>query len=142
LRSTARVPNTGAVSDYLRMVSKIRGDYGEDAVSEYLFERGFEIIARNYRKRCGEIDIIAVLGGEIAFIEVKTRKFGGMTAGIDAVTKEKQSRIIAAARLFLYENPRYYAKNARFDVAEVVITSENVPKLLSIEYYANAFIGN
>jgi len=121
-------------------VGKIRGDFGENAVSEYLFERGFEIIARNYRKRGGEIDVIAVFKETVAFIEVKTRKFGSLTDGLSAVTKDKQRRIIAAAKCFLAENPRYYGKISRFDVAEAVITTENTPKLLNIEYYEDAFI--
>jgi len=105
-----------------------------------LLERGYEIVSRNYRKRCGEIDIIATFADEIAFVEVKTRKFGGLTAGIAAVNREKQRRIAETAKRFLAENPRWYGKSARFDAADVVITTDKSPKLLSVEYYANAFI--
>lgn len=120
-------------------IGKTRGDYGEEAVCRYLLERGYAIISRNYRKRSGEIDIIAVFADVIAFIEVKTRKFGGLTDGIAAVTKDKRRRIAETARRFLEENPRYYGKKVSFDVAEVVITADIEPQLLSVKYYGDAY---
>ncbi|MDR0222867.1 MAG: YraN family protein [Oscillospiraceae bacterium] len=118
---------------------KTRGDFGENAVCDYLFERGYEITARNYRKRCGEIDIIAVFGNEIAFVEIKTRKRGGLTTGFSAITKEKQRRMVKTAQAFLKENPRCGGKSVRFDAAEVTVGRGAPPELIGIEYYENAF---
>jgi putative endonuclease len=116
-----------------------RGDFGEKAVCDYIIAHGYEIIARNYRKPFGEIDIIAFDGDEIVFIEVKTRKFAGMTDGIDSITLEKRRKITKTARVFLKENPRFHGINARFDAAEVIVTTDDAPDLLEIEYYKNAF---
>ncbi|MDR0196777.1 MAG: YraN family protein [Oscillospiraceae bacterium] len=120
-------------------IKKTRGDFGENAVCDYLFERGYEIIARNYRKKCGEIDIIATFGGIISFTEVKTRRRGGLTDGFDAITKEKQRRIVRTAKLFLEENPRCYDKSARFGAARVIVSGGDTPRLIGVEYRENAF---
>ncbi|MCL1903671.1 MAG: YraN family protein [Oscillospiraceae bacterium] len=120
-------------------IKKIRGDFGEIAVTDYLLKRGYKIVESNYRKRQGEIDIIAVQNKEIVFIEVKTRKFGSMTDALEAVTYEKRRKIIRTAYAFIKENPRFTNMNARFDVAGVVITTDSVPQLLELNYYADAF---
>jgi len=120
-------------------VNKKRGDFGEAAVCDYIAKQGYKILARNYRKRVGEIDIIAIDKSEIVFIEVKTRKFGSMTDGGDSVNFTKQQKIIKTAKAFLKENPQYYNTNARFDVAQVTITTDEVPQLLELEYYKDAF---
>lgn len=114
-----------------------RGAFGEEQTALYLKSLGYSILARNYRIKGGEIDIIAENGGVIAIVEVKTRKFGSLTEGAAAVTKKKQSRIIKAACSYLSEVGT--DKEIRFDVAEVVITTENNPRLLEIKYYKNAF---
>ncbi|MCL1789595.1 MAG: YraN family protein [Oscillospiraceae bacterium] len=120
-------------------IKKTRGDFGEIAVRDYLVEHGYKIVACNYRKRQGEIDIIAVQNEEIVFVEVKTRKFGSMTEGIDSVTYEKRRKIINTAHAFLRENPEFSNMNARFDAAGVVITTDDVPRLIELDYYEDAF---
>jgi len=62
------------------------GREGENRACQYLRRQGYEIIARNWRSRFGEIDIIARNGGSLIFIEVKTRSnagFGGPEAALD-----------------------------------------------------------
>jgi putative endonuclease len=124
------------ISDKVR---KTRGDFGESAVCEHLRARGYEIVARNYRKNVGEIDIIAVVDGQLVFVEVKTRKFGSMTDGADSVTFAKRRKIAKTARAFIAEHPDFREMNARFDVVSVVVTTDNVPRLLEIEHYEDAF---
>ncbi|MCL2072128.1 MAG: YraN family protein [Oscillospiraceae bacterium] len=123
----------------INSVKKTRGEFGETAVCDYLTQRGFEIAARNYRKRVGEIDIIAVSGEEIAFVEVKTRKFNSMTEGADSVTYEKRRKIVKTAYAFLNDNPQFCNINARFDVAQVVVTTDEFPQLLQLDYFEDAF---
>lgn len=120
-------------------IKKTRGDFGEVAVCDYLEKRGYSITARNYRKRTGEIDIISVRDNTVVFVEVKTRKFGSMTEGTDAVTLSKRRKIVSAARAFLNENPQFHNMNTRFDVAGVTVTTDESPRLLEIEYYKDAF---
>ncbi|MGN0617611.1 MAG: YraN family protein [Ruminiclostridium sp.] len=114
-----------------------RGAFGEEQTALYLINRGYRILARNYRRKCGEIDIIAEKDGVIAVVEVKTRKFGSLTAGVEAVTRKKMRRIIETTRMYLYETGT--EAGVRFDVAEVTITTEENPRLLEINYYENAF---
>mgnify|MGYP004488390621 CR=1 FL=1 len=116
---------------------KEKGDFGESAVCDYLAERGYTIKARNYRRRCGEIDIVAEKTGHTAFVEVKTRKFGSMVTGIEAVDRKKQIKIIKTADLFI--NEYGCARNTTFDVAEVVITGDEIPQIIEICYYNDAF---
>jgi putative endonuclease len=124
-------------------VEKIRGEFGETAVCDFLAGKGYEIVARNYRIRRGEIDIITVKNfGElprIIFTEVKTRKFGSISDGIDSITREKRRRIVRTARHFLSVNPQFADMNAQFDAARVVVTTDEFPRLIEIDYYEDAF---
>ena len=126
-------------------IKKKRGDFGEAAVCDYIINQGYKTITCNYRKKIGEIDIIALSPpqdkhkNEIVFIEVKTRKFDSLTDGIDSVNLSKRKKIVKTARVFLQENPQYGDINARFDVAEVIITTDDSPQLLELKYYKDAF---
>jgi len=115
---------------------KQTGDVGEDYCAKYLKRRGYRIVCRNYRKPCGEIDIIAEKGGVLCFIEVKTRRIGSVTQPHEAVGFRKQQRIIRAAQLYLAETGRDCF--CRFDVCEVIILPNKLA-LFRIHYIENAF---
>ncbi len=115
-----------------------RGKFGEDYTAEYLMNNGYEIIARNFRRRGGELDIVALKGGVLTVVEVKTRKFGSLTEGIDAITHTKKKNIILTAVKFLQENEPEYSE-MRFDVAEIVVTTEENPRILEFNYFEDAF---
>ena len=119
-------------------VSAVRGKAGEDAVCDYLEKNGCKILARNYRKKCGEIDIIAQDGDTAAFVEVKTRKYGAMDSGTFAMTKAKMRRIIATSEEYMYEHKELDLYR-RFDTAYVTVTPEKYPQVLDIEYYKADF---
>ena len=119
-------------------VSSARGKVGEDAVCDYLEEKGYTILARNYRKKCGEIDIIAQDGDTAVFVEVKTRKYGAMDSGTEAMTKSKMRRIIATSEEYMYEHKELDLYR-RFDTAYVTVTPEKYPQVLDIEYYKADF---
>ena len=79
----------------------MRGDESEETACRFLKERGYRILARNWRTRTGEVDIIARDGKILVFVEVKARSgdgFGGPEAAVDRV---KQRRIISAALSFI-----------------------------------------
>lgn len=120
-------------------VSATRGKAGEDAVCEHLKKQGSTVIKRNYRIQGGEIDIISEKDGCIAFTEVKTRKFGSLTKGSDAVTKAKMKRIINASEQFIISNPQYKDRKRRFDAAYVTVTTDKLPQIIDIEYYKGYF---
>lgn len=119
--------------------SSVRGKAGEDAVCEYLKRQGHGIVKRNYRIKCGEIDIISEKDNYIIFTEVKTRKFGAAVKGFEAMTKAKKRRIITTSEWFIIGNPKYKNFSRRFDTAYVTVTTEKIPQILEIEYYKGDF---
>ena len=89
------------------------GVRAEELCAELLFKAGLRVLARNWRCRHGEIDLVAEESGTLVFAEVRYRsdeRFGG--AG-ESVTAAKQARLIAAARLYLMRRPD---AECRFDV--------------------------
>lgn len=94
------------------------GKPGEDLACAFLAAAGFVILARNFRTRGGEIDLIARDGTTIVFVEVKQRRGGAHGFGYEAVTPQKQRRIGSAARHWATRNSggeRAY----RFDVISI-----------------------
>ncbi len=110
------------------------GKLGEESVCTYLTERGYNIAARNYRIKGGEIDIIAENSEYIAFVEVKARKPDSMVSGFEAVNKRKRGLIIKTAADYCCKHPNML--QPRFDVAQVII---DAGKVLSIDYIINAY---
>lgn len=119
-------------------VKSERGNFGENYTAGMLEKEGYTILKRNYRVKGGELDIIAEKDGIIAVVEVKTRKFGSLTGGLEAITRRKMDCIVKATRLYLL-NEGIENVGVRFDAAEVVITSESCPRILEYNYYENAF---
>lgn len=113
-----------------------KGRLGEDAVCRLLLQRGHEIIARNYHRRCGEIDIISKCGGFVVFTEVKARKRGSLVSGLEAVDFRKQAKIVRTADMWLSDNDT--GLQPRYDIAEVTLTGEP-PRVVSVEIYEDAF---
>ncbi len=85
-------------------MKNVSGKIGEDYTANKLIEDGYGILAKNYRTRFGEIDIVAEMDGIIAFVEVKTRKTGSLYEPAEAVTYQKRQRIILAAQEYLQKN--------------------------------------
>lgn len=94
------------------------GRLGEDAAASYLASRGWRVLARNVRRREGEVDIVARLGRTLAFVEVKTRSSSAYGTPAEAVTVRKQRRIRMLASAMLADGIGR-AQNIRFDVIEV-----------------------
>lgn len=115
-----------------------RGKTGEDHVCGYLEKHGWKIAARNYRVKGGEIDIVAEKNGIIAFVEVKTRKFGSLSDGIEAVDVRKQRCIVRAADRYIETFPAEI-KEVRFDAAVVTVTTDDIPRVLEMKYFESAF---
>jgi putative endonuclease len=95
-----------------------RGHLSERFAAWALRLAGYRILARRYRTKVGEIDLIARRGGVVAFVEVKRRN--DLTAGLEAVTPQARTRIRRAAELYVRRNPALAQLALRFDV--IVIT--------------------
>ncbi|WP_082989392.1 YraN family protein [Christensenella intestinihominis] len=109
------------------------GKAGEDTVCQYILRRGMKLLARNYRSGKGEIDLIALDGDTIAFIEVKARSNTNFGTAAEAVGYRKQQMLIQTAQRFIAQR-MLYDNNARFDVAEVYPREGN-----RLNYIENAF---
>jgi putative endonuclease len=97
---------------------RVVGDAGEDAVARWYERAGFRIVARNWRVREGEIDVIARRRDVLVFCEVKTRRGDAYGEPFEAVTARKQLRIRALATRWLSVSGEH-ADLLRFDVASV-----------------------
>ena len=111
------------------------GELGEDAAANHLRSRGFVVLRRNYHSRYGEIDIIARDAQTLLFVEVKARSEAMWGTPAQAVTPEKQRKIILTAERYLLENP--LELQPRFDVAEIFLDSGGRP--VKLRWIKNAF---
>lgn len=96
------------------------GRRGEDLAAEYLAERGWRVLARNYRAGPKEIDIVAARDGVVAFVEVKTRSTTTGGGALEPIRRLKQRAVVAAARRWMHEN-RQRAQVYRFDAVGVAL---------------------
>ena len=115
---------------------QILGEIGENLACEELKRRGYEILARRYRRRGGEIDVIASHGPTIVFIEVKTRAGDAFGTGVEAVSRVKQRRLTWVATDFLMRQ-RLMDRPCRFDVVSIDLSAQGA----AIEVFENAFDG-
>jgi len=89
------------------------GVRAEDLCAQLLRKAGLRVLARNWRCRHGEIDLVAEEGGTLVFAEVRYRSHARFGGAAESVTAAKQARLIAAARLYLMRRPD---ADCRFDV--------------------------
>ena len=94
--------------------AQVSGGHAESRAAEYLESRGVAVVARNYRCRVGEIDIVAREGDVLVFVEVRMRADGHFGGALESITRRKQRRIAAAAGMYLRQFTR--PPPCRFDV--------------------------
>ena len=114
---------------------KTLGKLGEDCAAKFLEAKGYSIVARNFRIRSAEIDIIAQIGSVLVFVEVKARSSVRHGLPVEAVNLRKQRKIIEAAGVFL-QDENFCDCACRFDVVEVYLRGGLVEDVNHIE---NAF---
>ena len=115
---------------------KSLGDRGEDAAARYLKRQGMRILERGHDSKLGELDIIAVDGRTVVFVEVKTRSSDDAGHPAKAIDDRKQRRMTQAALAYL-KSKRLLQTAARFDV--VAVTWPESARKPLIEHYKNAF---
>ncbi len=93
------------------------GDGGEAYAARLLEHNGYRILVRNYTVRGGEIDLIAENGEYLVFCEVKLRDGAALYTAAEAVTRDKQRRIIHTACCYLQQHPT--SLQPRFDVVAI-----------------------
>lgn len=111
------------------------GQNGETIAADFLCRNGYNILAKNYRCRLGEIDIIATQEKVLVFVEVKTRTSETYGSPANAITLKKQRQIGRTAQYYLAEH-NLFDPPARFDVVTIVMAPDQ-PTV--IELIPNAF---
>ena len=102
----------------MTMQRQALGKLGEDLAVAELERRGYAILARRYRTRQGEIDIVARDGETIVFVEVKAKETAEFGTAAEAVTVRKQRRVVSMAVDYLARN-HLIGKPCRFDVVAI-----------------------
>ena len=103
-----------------RRRTREKGNVGENLAAAYLERQGFRILTRNFRTRCGEIDLVAEHEGELVFVEVRSLRLPARYLPEETITFEKQKRLSLAAQAYLQSNRQEDAV-ARFDILAVEI---------------------
>jgi putative endonuclease len=98
----------------------LRHGAGAEAVAAgYLAGQGLEAVARNFRSRFGELDLVMTHGPVLVVVEVRSRRNPAWVSPAATVNRGKQRRIVGATRYFLLRHPRFAGWPVRFDVVEV-----------------------
>ena len=106
------------------------GKLGEEITVQYLTDKGYKILERNWYNIHKELDIIAKDGQDLVIVEVKTRQSDEYGEPDIAVTKRKQRLLIAAANAYIFKNR--LDNNTRFDIISIVLNGNN-PQIDHIE---------
>lgn len=95
------------------------GDSGERVASMFLVQRGYKILARNFRTRVGEMDLIAEDADGLAFVEVRTRRGDAVGAPEESLTPRKRTRLLMVAQEFLQAHEEYADRAWRIDLVAI-----------------------
>ncbi len=94
-----------------------KGKSGENKACKYLEDKGYTVVARNYRSKKGEIDIVAREGGCLVFVEVKSWGIVPFSETGFSIGRVKKSRLIKTVKQYLYENQKSVSElDIRFDL--------------------------
>ncbi len=121
---------TGTMTTARKREAYEKGCQAERQAASMLARRGYEILSRRYRSPVGEIDLVAINGRHLAFVEVKARR--KLSDAAWSVTPRQQRRIADAASYWLQNFPEYQDRDMSFDA--VLIASHN-----AAEYIPDAF---
>ncbi len=112
--------------------------YGyERYAAKWLEARGLTIIARNFRCRLGEIDLVARQGGTVVFVEVRARRSSRFASAAASVDHRKQQRLLRTAQVYLRKHPAAAQAPCRFDV--IAIQPRQCPAPPEVRWIRSAF---
>lgn len=126
-------------ADVVARADRVRlGNTGEDIACGELEGRGYEIVARHFRTRCGEIDIIARDGDTLVFVEVRTRSSDQAGTAAESVTRRKRDQIGRMAAAYLGTHGTS-PEPCRFDVVTVEFEHPANAANPTVTLYRSAF---
>ena len=108
-----------SLTPYGRADTATIGRRAERRAERLLRRHGLRTLARNYARRCGEIDLAMLDGDVLVFVEVRCRSARAWTSGLDSVDADKRRRIVRTAERYLEEHPQHRYRGTRFDVVSV-----------------------
>lgn len=114
---------------------QVLGAWGEHQAEVYLLERGLVLVERNYRTVFGEIDLVMQDGGQLVFVEVKTRSKLDSNPPEEAVTERKQEHMLLSAQQYIEDHP-VPDQDWRIDVVSIRGRKANRP--LEITWFEDA----
>ena len=117
-----------------------QGQYTENLACEFLENKGFKLIEKNFNCKVGEIDLIMKDKEILVFVEVRYRKSNNFGSGAESITASKQLKLIKTASLYLQRHDKLNKQPARFDVISITgfIGTDNIDKI-NIDWIENAF---
>ena len=111
------------------------GRRAERRAERYLRGNGLRSVARNYRRRSGEIDLVMLHDEVLVFVEVRYRGRGAWVSPLDSVDAAKRRRLTRTAQLYLGDHPEHRFRGARFDI----VCAERRYFGIACEWIPNAF---
>lgn len=112
-----------------------RGKQAEEYVTRLVVERGWQVVARNYRTRYGEIDTVALDGDVLVFVEVRARTGDAFGLADDTVTRAKLRRLTSTALTFIRDHPQYEDSYWRIDLFALALDGRGI--VVSCRQYEN-----
>jgi len=116
-----------------------RGRLWEARAADYLEGHGLRVIARGFRCRVGELDLVCQDGHHLVIVEVRARSSGALASAIESIGPSKRRRIVLATRYLLLRHREWHAAPIRFDVVAFDGIDMPTPE---IRWIRNAFDGS
>jgi putative endonuclease len=113
------------------MNNQEKGGLGEQASVDFLKQKGYDILERNYRSSYAEVDIIAQFQNQLIFVEVKTRSYTFYGEPEEFVTRKKQQNMAFVASMYMDEKD--YDGEIRFDIIGIILKGNSITKINHIE---------
>jgi putative endonuclease len=122
------------------VTTREQGEYTESLACQYLENKGFKLIEKNFNCRVGEIDLIMKDNDSLVFVEVRYRRSNNFGSGAESITANKQSKLIKTAALYLQQHAKLNKYPARFDVVSITgfIETDNIDNI-NFDWIENAF---
>ena len=122
------------------MSSRARlGQWGERQARLYLEAEGYGIVAANFRCRAGEMDIVAIYGDELVFVEVKTRRGDAFGQAEESISPARAERLAAVAEEFLQSRSAFpYDSETPWRIDLVCVNLDSGGKLLNVNHIKHA----
>ena len=115
------------------------GQWGERQARLYLEAEGYGIVAANFRCRAGELDIVAIDGDELVFVEVKTRRGDAFGLAEESISPVRAERLAAVAEEFLQSRSAFpYDSETPWRIDLVCVNLDGGGKLLNINHIKHA----